>query len=114
MQYFEEKLLLKISFVIYTIEGVEKPSRTVECVSNETNVTVHIHRRRKYEGSSPNSLQPISYFGSIWELYVLDLKTYTKITNTVSTTTFLAYVRVSGGISVSKGLQYSPTNTNFM
>ena len=75
MQYFEEKLLLKISFVIYTIEGVEKPLRTVECVSNETNVTVHIHRRRKYEGSSPNSLQPISYFGSIWELYVLDLKT---------------------------------------
>ena len=75
MQYFEEKLLLKISFVIYTIEGVEKPLRTVECVSNETNVTVHIHRRRKYEGSSPNSLQPISYFGSIWELYVLDLTT---------------------------------------
>ena len=27
---------------------------------------------------------------------------------------FLAYVRVSGGISVSRGLQYSPTNTNFM
>ena len=33
------------------------------------------HRRRKYGGSSPNSLRPISYFGSIWELYVLDLKT---------------------------------------
>ena len=27
---------------------------------------------------------------------------------------FLAYVRVSGGISVSRGPQYSPTNTNFM
>ena len=27
---------------------------------------------------------------------------------------FLAYVRVSGGISVSKGPQYSPTNTIFM
>ena len=26
----------------------------------------------------------------------------------------LAYVRVSGGISVSRGPQYSPTNTNFM
>ena len=34
-----------------------------------------IHRRRKCEGSSPNSLWPISYFGSIWELHVLDLKT---------------------------------------
>merc|ERR1711894_346820 len=34
-----------------------------------------VHRRRKYGGSSPNSLRPISYFGSIWELYVLDLKT---------------------------------------
>ena len=33
------------------------------------------HRRRKYGGSSPNSLRPISYFGSIWELHVLDLKT---------------------------------------
>ena len=33
------------------------------------------HRRRKCEGSSPNSLRPISYFGSIWELCVLDLKT---------------------------------------
>ena len=39
MQYFEEKLLLKISFVIYTIEGVEKPLHTVACVSNVTNVT---------------------------------------------------------------------------
>ena len=29
-------------------------------------------------------------------------------------TRFLAYVRVSGGISVSKGPQYSPTNTSFM
>ena len=29
-------------------------------------------------------------------------------------TRFLAYVRVSGGISVSRGPQYSPTNTNFM
>ena len=27
---------------------------------------------------------------------------------------FLAYVHVSGGISVSRGLQYSPTNINFM
>ena len=27
---------------------------------------------------------------------------------------FLAYVRVSGGISVRRGPQYSPTNTNFM
>ena len=27
---------------------------------------------------------------------------------------FFAYVRVSGGISVSRGPQYSPTNTNFM
>ena len=35
----------------------------------------HILRRKKCEGSSPNSLQPISYFGSIRELYVLDLKT---------------------------------------
>ena len=33
------------------------------------------HRRRKYGGSSPNSLRPKSYFGSIWELYVLDPKT---------------------------------------
>ena len=35
----------------------------------------HTHRRRKYEGISPDSYRPISYFGSIWELYVLDLKT---------------------------------------
>ena len=34
-----------------------------------------VHRRQKYGGSSPNSLRPISYFGSIWELYVLDLET---------------------------------------
>ena len=27
---------------------------------------------------------------------------------------FLAYVRVSGGTSVSRGPQYSPTNTSFM
>ena len=27
---------------------------------------------------------------------------------------FLAYVRASGGFSVSRGPQYSPTNTNFM
>ena len=30
---------------------------------------------RKYGGSSPNSLRLISYIGSIWELYVSDLKT---------------------------------------
>ena len=29
-------------------------------------------------------------------------------------TRFLAYARVSGGISVSRGPQYSPTNTSFM
>ena len=29
-------------------------------------------------------------------------------------TRFLAYVRVSGGISVSRGPQYSPTNTTFV
>ena len=29
-------------------------------------------------------------------------------------TRFLAYVHVSGGISVSRGPEYSPTNTNFM
>ena len=29
-------------------------------------------------------------------------------------TRFLAYVRVSGGISVSRGPQYSPTYTSFM
>ena len=33
------------------------------------------HGRRKYERCSPNSLRPKSYFGSIWELHVLDLKT---------------------------------------
>ena len=32
------------------------------------------HRRRKYGRCSTNSLRPISYFGRIWELYVLDLK----------------------------------------
>ena len=31
------------------------------------------HRRWKCERCSPNSLRPISYFGSIWDLYVLDL-----------------------------------------
>ena len=41
--------------------------------STQNNATKH--RRRKYGGSSPNSLRPISYFGScIWELYVLDPK----------------------------------------
>ena len=34
-----------------------------------------VHRRRKCERSSTNSLRPISYNGSIWELYVLDLNT---------------------------------------
>ena len=34
-----------------------------------------VHRRRKYGRCSPNSLRPISYFVSIWELYVFDLKT---------------------------------------
>ena len=33
------------------------------------------HQRRKYGPCSPDSFRPISYFGSIWELYVLDLKT---------------------------------------
>ena len=33
------------------------------------------HRRGKYERCSTNSLRPKSYFGSIWELYVLELKT---------------------------------------
>ena len=33
------------------------------------------HQRQKCERCSPNSLRPISYFGSIWESYVLDLKT---------------------------------------
>ena len=33
------------------------------------------HRRRKCGRCSPNSLRPISYFGSIRELVVLDLKT---------------------------------------
>ena len=28
------------------------------------------HQRRKCEGSSPYSLRPISYFGSIWELHI--------------------------------------------
>ena len=41
----------------------------------QTKIDGTFHRRRKCEGSSPNSLRPISYFGSIWELYVLDLKT---------------------------------------
>ena len=41
--------------------------------------------------------------------------TYMKITNTVSITTFFfTYVLVSGGISVSRGPQYNPTNTNSM
>ena len=31
------------------------------------------HRRRKCGRCPPNSLRPIFYFGSIWELYVLDL-----------------------------------------
>ena len=42
------------------------------------------HQRRKCEGSSSNSLRPLSYFGSIWELYILDLNTNFfegKITN---------------------------------
>ena len=33
------------------------------------------HRRRKCGCCSPDSLRPTSYFGSIWELYVLDVKT---------------------------------------
>ena len=33
------------------------------------------HQKRKCERCSPNSLWPISYFGRIWELYVLDIKT---------------------------------------
>ena len=33
------------------------------------------HRRRKYGGSSPDSLRPIFHFGSIWELHVLGIKT---------------------------------------
>ena len=34
-----------------------------------------VHRRRKCERCFPNFFWPISYFGIIWELYVLDLKT---------------------------------------
>ena len=34
-----------------------------------------VHQRWKCERCSPNFLRPISYFGSIWELHVLDLKT---------------------------------------
>ena len=33
------------------------------------------HRRQKCEHSSSNPIRPVSYVGSIWELYVLDLKT---------------------------------------
>ena len=38
-------------------------------------LVTRIHRRRECERCSPNSLRPISYFWSILELCVLDLKT---------------------------------------
>jgi hypothetical protein len=39
------------------------------------NIFLCSHRRRKCERYSPNFLRPISYFGSIWDLYVLDVMT---------------------------------------
>ena len=55
------------------------------------------HRRRKYGSSSPNSLRPISYFGSIWELYVLDLKT-----NIFCRKTIQLHVPMNKGLTVPK------------
>ena len=49
-------------------------AKNIYCDFGEEGISTD-HRRRKCEGSSPNSLRPISYFGSICELYVLDLKT---------------------------------------
>ena len=60
-------------FVFTTIRRVFVPF--LEEIANTKKCIGPRHRRRKYGGSSPNSLLPISYFGSIWELYVLDLKT---------------------------------------
>ena len=63
-------------------EGSKNPYRVLSNDPSYTKITysfvvcTHNHRRQKCEGSSPNSfLRPISYFGSVWELYVLDLKT---------------------------------------
>ena len=54
------------------------------------------HRRWKYGCCSPNSLRPISYFGSIWELCVLDLKT--KVFRRKSVTVSHFRITDSGGL----------------
>ena len=42
---------------------------------------VFAHRRQKYGGSSPNSLRPISYFGSIWKPTFLQEKDQAKLSH---------------------------------
>ena len=50
-------------------------AHTIDCVCSKMLNHGLNHRRRKYGRCSPNSVRPISYFGSIGELCVLDLKT---------------------------------------
>ena len=42
----------------------------VSLIHNNVSSIRYTHRRRKYERCSPNSVRPMSYFGSIWKLYV--------------------------------------------
>ena len=55
--------------------GNQNDQQELNIWSSYTFFQLYNHWRQKCEGSSPNSLWPISYFGSIWELHFLDLKT---------------------------------------
>ena len=65
-----------VSFLGGAARGAMAPPDFDRSVRNFCEIsTVDLyHRRQKYGRCSPNSLRPISYFWSIWELYVLDLK----------------------------------------
>ena len=72
-------------------------------------------KKRQYQGEIAlvTNLRP--YVQTIIKIWLYrGSPTYTKITNTVSTNTVFGVSGLSGGISVSRGPQYSPTNTNFM
>ena len=89
----EKACKCKCEFVTQHIALIEIPVAFVEFLLTNLNnlfATTHLdrsnwqkkscenaycHRSRKCERCSPNSLRPISYFGSIGELYVLGVKT---------------------------------------
>ena len=68
-------MIFQVFLVFYQLYLLLELDLTYTAYSRVRNRHRAGHRRRKCEHCFPNSLQPISYFGSIWELYVLDLRT---------------------------------------